>query len=118
MKNQEIYDLYEGLATIAQDSELKFEARISFYLAKNKNLLEPYYNAIIETRTKVLKKYGEPTEDGNWFVHKDKMKDFTKEWEDFMNIEDIIDLQKINIEDLKTQINIEVMRKLLPIIKD
>lgn len=118
MKNKDIYDLYEGLAAVGQNNELKFDARTSFYLARNKNLLEPYYNAIIETRTKILDKYGKVQEDGNWFVPKDKIEEFTREWDAFMSIENIVNLQKIKIEDFQTQINIEIMEKLLPIIEE
>lgn len=118
MKNKDIYDLYEGLATIGQDNGLKFDARTSFYLARNKNLLEPYYNAIVETRTRILEKYGEAKEDGNWFVPKSKIEEFTREWDAFMSIENIVNLQKIKIEDFQTQVNIEIMGKLLPIIEE
>lgn len=118
MKNKDIYDLYEGLAIIGQDSELKFNAQTSFYLARNKNLLAPYYNAIVETRTKILEKYGEAKEDGTWLVPNDKVEDFTREWDAFMSIENIVNLQKIKIEDFQTQVNIEIMGKLLPIIEE
>jgi hypothetical protein len=118
MKNKDIYDLYEGLTIIGQDKELKFDAKTSFYLARNKNLIEPYYNAIVETRRKLLDKYGEPEEGGNWFVPKEKVEEFTREWDSFMNIENIVNLQKISVEDFKSQINIKIMGKLLSIIEE
>lgn len=118
MKNKDIYDLYDGLYEISQDKELKLNARTSFYLARNKNLLEPYYNAIVETRTKILEKYGEIKKDGSWFVPKSRIEEFTREWNAFMDIENIVNLQKIKVEDFQTQINIEIMGKLLPIIEE
>ena len=118
MTNKEIFSLYEGLYEISQDKELKFGARISYIFAKNKNLLQPYYDAIIDTRQKILEKYGEPQDNGNWHVSKEKMDVFMSEWNAFMEIENFITVDKINLEDLENEkIGIELMEKLLSIIK-
>lgn len=117
MKNKEIFDLYEGLYEIGQDKSLKFEIRATYILAKNKNILEPYYNAIIDTRQKILEKYGEQQEGGEWRVEKEKMDIFMREWNAFMEIENFINIEKVGIEELKGgEIGIELMGKLLPII--
>ena len=39
MKNKEIFNLYEGLHEISQDKELKFNVRISYTFAKDKNII-------------------------------------------------------------------------------
>lgn len=118
MKNKDIYDLYEGLYEISQDKELKFEIKISYIFAKNKNILQPYYNAIIETRQKILEKYGEPQEDDSWHVNKEKMNIFMSEWNAFMDIDNYINLEKIKIKELEGEkIGIELVEKLLPIIE-
>lgn len=116
MKNKDIYDLYEGLYEISQNKDLKFDIKTSYILAKNKHLLEPFYNAIGETKSKLLDKYGEPENDG-WKVPKEKVKDFSKEWEEFMNIDNFISLQKISLDDLKEErLGIELVEKLLSLI--
>ena len=118
MKNKEIFNLYEGLYEISQDKELKFGVRISYIFAKNKNILQPYYDAIIDTRQKILEKYGEPQDNGDWRVCKEKMNIFMSEWNAFMEIENFVNLEKVRIEDLNDEkIGIELMEKLLSIIE-
>lgn len=118
MKNKEIFNLYEGLYEISQDKELKFGVRISYIFAKNKNILQPYYDAIIDTRQKILEKYGEPQDNGDWRVSKEKMNIFMSEWNAFMEIENFVNLEKVKIEDLNDEkIGIELMGKLLSIIE-
>ena len=118
MKNKEIFNLYEGLYEISQDKELKFGVRISYIFAKNKNILQPYYDAIIDTRQKILEKYGEPQDNGDWRVNKEKMNIFMSEWNAFMEIENFVNLEKIRIEDLNGEkIGVELMEKLLSIIE-
>lgn len=116
-EDKDIYDLYEGLYEISQDKELKFGIRISYTFAKNKNLLQPYYDAIVDTRQKILEKYGEPQDNGDWHVNKEKMEVFMSEWNAFMEIENFVNLEQIKIEDLEGEkIGVNLMEKLLPII--
>lgn len=119
MKNKEVYDLYEGLYEIGQRRDLKFNIKLCYSLAKNKNTLEPLYNAIIETRQRFLSKYGSQQEDGDgWTVAKDRMDDFLREWNDFMNIDNFVALQHIKLEELEDEekLGVDLMGKLLPII--
>lgn len=117
MKNKDIYNLYDGLYEIGQNKNLKFEIKTSYILAKDKHILEPYYNAIIETRQRLLDKYGDPQDNGDWKVPKEKVKDFTREWDDFMEMENLIQLQNIELKDLEGEkLDIELMEKLLNLI--
>lgn len=118
MTNKEIFNLYEGLYELSQDRDLKFGVKISYIFAKNKNILEPFYNAIIDTRQKLLNKYGEAQENGDWHVSKEKMDIFMSEWDSFMKIDNFVIIDKIDIEELEGEkIGIDLMEKLLPIIK-
>ena len=118
MKNKEIFSLYEGLYEISQDKDLKFGIKVSYMMAKNKNLLEPYYNAIVDTRQKLLEKYGEAQDNGDWHVGKDKLEIFMGEWNAFMNIENFVNIEKIKIDSLEGEkIGVELTEKLLPIIE-
>lgn len=119
MKNKDIYDLYEGLCEIGQDKELKFDIQTSFILAKDKRILEPIYKAIVETRQTALEKYGEPLESGEWRIPKENIKAFTKEWNDFMEMDSFVSLQQITLENIKSEkIGIELMEKLLILINN
>ena len=82
-------------------------------------LLKPFYDAISETKQKLLDKYGEPKEDGTWFVKKESIPIFTNEWNNFMDIDNFISLEKIKIEDLEEEkLGIELMEKILEIISN
>lgn len=116
MTNKDIYDLYEGLVEISQDKQLKFSIQTSYFLAYNKKTLEPFYQAIIETRNNLFEQYGSQTEDG-WKIPNINVDTFQKEWSDFMRIQNQIDLRSIKLNEITGQINIDLMGKLLPIIK-
>ena len=116
MTNKEIFNVYEALTSISNNSDLKFSIKTSFLLAKNKVTLEPLYNAIIETRQNALNTYGIPEGD-SWTIPKEKVDDFMKLWNDFMNMDNDITLQHININQFEGgDIEMGVMEKLLPII--
>ena len=117
MKNKDIYNLYDGLCQISADKDLKFDIKTSYILAKDKHVLEPYYNAVAETRQKLLEKYGRVHDNGDWIVPKENVKEFTKEWTDFMEMENLIQLEGITLEDFKDEkIGVELMEKLLSLI--
>lgn len=119
MKNKDIFSLYEGLYELSQDKDLKFNIKTCFILAKNKNLLQPLYDAILETRQRILEKYGTVQENGNWFISNENMDTFKKEWDSFMEMDSFVSLQNINLQDLKEQtLNIDLMTKLLPLINN
>ena len=116
MTNKEIFNVYEALTSISNNSDLKFSIKTSFILAKNKVTLEPLYNAIIETRQNALNTYG-VHEDDSWTIPKEKVDDFMKLWNDFMDMDNDITLQHINIDQFEGgEIEVGIMEKLLPII--
>ena len=119
MKNQEIFDLYEGLCELSQDEDLKINIVTSFRLAKNKKIIQPFYESIYETRVKLFEKYGEPTENGGWFVPKDRVDKFKAEFDALMNTETFINVEKIPISSFNEEgkVNIEIMEKLIPLIE-
>jgi hypothetical protein len=65
-------------------------------LAYDKNILEPLYKAIMETREKLFLKYSEPR-DNQIFIPNEKVKDFTIEWDSFMSIDNTVSLKSISL---------------------
>ena len=117
MTNEQILELYDGLYEICQNTELKFKVTTSFLLAKNKNLLDPLYNSICEARLKLLKKYGEER-DQEWFVPNKNLDAFKTEFEALLKMDTFINLEEIPIKELESEkLNVELVRKLIPIIK-
>lgn len=118
MTNEQIINLYEGLYELGQDPEIKLKATTCFSLAKNKNLLRPFYDSAIEARQKLIEKYGEPSDDGSWFVPNEKLSNFKTEFESLMKMDTYIVTDDITIQNLENEkIGLELMEKLLPIIK-
>lgn len=117
MTNEQIVDLYEGLSEISQNKELKFNASLSFALAKNRNLLKPIYDSIMEARQKLIEKYGEQNEEG-WFIPNERIDSFKHEFEALMFTNTYVTTEDIVIEAFQDErIGTELMEKLLPIIK-
>ena len=117
MTNEQIVDLYEGLSEISQNKDLKFKAVISFVFAKNRNIIRPFYDSIIEARTKLINKYGEKNDEGI-LIPNEKIPQFKSEFEILMHTENYINIEEISLEDFKEEyIGIELMEKILPIIK-
>lgn len=117
MTNEQIVDLYEELTEISQNKDLKFKATTSFALAKNKNLIEPFYNAVIEARSKLIEKYGEKQEDG-WLIPNERLSAFKIEFESLMFTKNYIALDQILITDLDDEkLGLASMERLLPIFK-
>lgn len=116
MINKDVFDLYEGLDEITRNKEIKFSAKTSYCLAFNKKILEPYYQTILDIRGKLFEKYGEVTNEG-WKVPNENIPAFSKEWQEFTEVDNSINIKQINIQDISdAKIDVDLMIKLLPII--
>lgn len=117
MKNKDIWDAYEGLYEISQDTDLKFKATTSYLLAKNKKILEPVYETIAEVRQGLFQKYGEQTDDG-WFIPNEKIEIFKNEYKALMDTETFINIEQIPIGAFdEERIGIRLMEKINNLIK-
>ena len=118
MTNAEIINLYEGLYELSQDKDKTFSIKVGYIFAKDKNLLQPYYEAAINSRLKLLKKYGTELESGDIQIPGEQVLPFRQEHESFLNMENYIVLDKISLKDVQDEkLNIDIMEKLLPIIE-
>ena len=117
MTNKEIFHLYEGLCELAENKDIQLTVQASYYLAYDKNALEPFYKAIIDTRNAFLDKYGTKT-DAGWTVPKEQVDNFTNAWEECLAIEVPLNLKGIELKDIGGQVNLDLMSKLLPLIFD
>lgn len=116
MKNKDIFNLYEALEEISQDKDLKFTIQTTYNLAYNLHILEPFYKAILDTRTTVLNKYGKDSECGK-FIPKEQLTDFQKEWNSFMEIDVDVVLKQIKLNTLGDTISMNLLTRLFPIIE-
>lgn len=117
MKNKDIVTIYEGLSELYNDKQFVFDIKTSFILAKNKNILEPLYDAIIQARNSILIKYGEQ-KGTEYTIKKENIEAFKEQVEQLMEIDNFVSLQKIKLADLDGKIGIKIMQGLLPIIEE
>ena len=118
MTNTDIYTVYESLVKLSQNKELKMPAKVGYVILKNRNLLEPYYKALIESRYSIIEKYAEKNEDDSLEVPSDKIEDANKELVELLALEEEINLSKINVNTLPDGIDLEILDNLMPILED
>ena len=119
MTNTEIYTLYESLVKLSQNKELKMPAKVGYLLLKNKNLLEPYYKALMEARYGIIEKYAVTTEDGQLQVPAEKLDVANAELNDLLAMEEEgINLSKIKVDNLPDNIELELLDNLMLILEE
>lgn len=99
MTNNEIYTYARVLMEVFQDGEQKFPIKVNFYLQKNKTTLLALAQDIEKARLEIAQNYGELNETGEqYIIPNDKMAEATKELEDLFNLEQEVQIYKINID--------------------
>lgn len=114
MTNQEIINLYNGIAAIGQQ---QLPAKIAYALLRDKKIIEPYFQAIEECRLDIIQQYAE-IDGAMYSVPAINQEKFTKEINELysFNNEDIY-LQKIKLPD-DISISLDVLEVLMPIISE
>ena len=117
MTNSEIINLWWALETISKDTSFTFDIITCFLLAKNKQIIAPIVNSIVEARKSLFQKYGKPN-NKDITIPFENIEEFQTEFEKLMNIKVDLAIDKIPIEKFQgAKINIKLMEALLPIIE-
>ena len=99
MTNFEIYNIAKGMSEAFQDGGQYLPVKINFFIQKNKATLMTLAQDIDNSRMAIVRNYGELNEDGTQFiVPEDKMEAANAELLDLFNIEQEVDIRKINID--------------------
>lgn len=105
LTNQEIYSYAIALSNAFADNSQRFPMKVNFYLQKNKKTLMELGQDIEESRLDIIRNYGEPTGDGiQYIIPKEKVELAQKELEDLLNLEQEVQIYKINIDNLPDDI--------------
>ena len=98
LTNNQIYTYATELAEAFQDSNQKLPIKVNFYLQKNKETLINMAQDIEKTRMDLLSQYGHLDNETNRFVlDNDKIAIASKELEDLFNLEQEVNIYKVNI---------------------
>lgn len=101
MTNNEIYNYTRQLMEAFQDGEQRLPVKVNFYLQKNKNTLLTLAQDIEKARLEIAQNYGELDESGEQYqIPNDKLAAASKELEDLFNLEQDVNIYKINIDSL------------------
>ena len=99
LTNNQIYTYATDLAAAFQDTSLKLPIKINFYLQKNKEILIAMAQEIEKSRIDLLSQYGELDQETNRFtILPDKVEIASKELEDLFNLEQEVNIYKVNID--------------------
>ena len=99
MTNFEIYNIAKAMGEAFQDGGQYLPVKINFFIQKNKATLMTLAQDIDNSRMAIVRNYGELNEDGTQFiVPEDKMEAANAELLDLFNIEQEVDIRKINID--------------------
>lgn len=101
LTNNEIYSYAIALNEAFADNTQRLPMKVNFYLQKNKKTLIDLGQDIEESRLDIIRNYGESTGDGTqYIIPKEKVELAQKELEDLLNLEQEVQIYKINIDNL------------------
>lgn len=108
------------LNELTSTKEIKLPAKVGYICLKDRNLLKPYYDAILESRQKVIDEYLVIDEEGNSKVPEDKVEEANVKLVEILEMEENdIPLQKFNINDISSEsFSLEILDALMPIIEE
>lgn len=101
LTNNEIYNYAIALGKAFEDETQKLPIKVSFYLQKNKKTLIDLAQDIESTRMKIAQENGTFDEStGQYSINQDKIEEVSKELNDLFNLEQEVNIYKINIDSL------------------
>lgn len=99
LTNNQIYTYATDLTAAFQDSTQKLPIKVNFYIQKNKETLLTMAQEIEKARVDLLNNYGTLDGETNRFIlDNDKISIAAKELEDLFNLEQEVNIYKVNID--------------------
>ena len=109
LTNGEIYTYAKNLMEMFENKEQKFPVKVGFYLQKNKDTLMSLAQDIDSTRIEIVQNYGELDEEKQQYIIPPENVDIvTKELDDLFNLEQEVQIYKINIDNFDDNLSISV----------
>ena len=114
MKNGEILNLYEALTQL---TEQKFNVKVSYLFAKNKQVLKSDAQLIYETRQKILLEYGTLEENGDIIIPREKIDEVNQKINELMEVETSVGIDKMPLDWLANyELSIDCIEALMPML--
>ena len=107
MTNFEIYNIAKAMGDAFQDGTQYLPVKVNFFIQKNKATLMTLAQDIDNSRIEIVKNYGTMDEESNQFiVPEDKVEAANAELMDLFNIEQEVDIRKVNIDSFPEDISL------------
>lgn len=116
LTNNEVHGLYNGLCKLRDSSSVELPISIAYTLIQDIKILEASYMAIEEVRSREVKKYGVPQDDG-FVISNDNLKIVNEHLTELGECENDLPLKKLPLSSLVGQyFTLQDMNLLYPLI--
>lgn len=110
MKNGEVIELYETLKRLSENKNLKFNVKLAYIMARNKEKLRQEAVLIYDMRRQIIMEHGR-IEDKDIIVPKEYVDEVNQKINELMDVENDVEImqvptgafgnQELNIEDME-----------------
>lgn len=119
LTNEEIYFIGSQLNKIFDETCQYLPAKVNFYIQKNKKKIVDLAMEIEQARINIIQNFGEPTDEGKYFIPKENILLAQKELNDLLNIKQEIEIYLISINDIENlQFTLPQMEALMFMIEE
>lgn len=116
--NDQILTLIKGISEL-EELDLPLNIKLSYNLAKNRQTLNQYFTLIGQKQLEIYAKYGEKVGRTEYKIPEENIDMAQKALNELGEIQNEINLTKININDFEdNKVPFYVLEKLLPIIEE
>lgn len=103
MSNMEIYNIASALVTLQKktsDEQMVFPVKVNFYFQKNTSILVDMAQDLDEERSKIIMKFGSPSETNPEQIEipKDKVEEVNKQLQDLFSLEQEVAVNVIDLD--------------------
>lgn len=117
MKNGEVLNLYETLERLSKNYELKFNVRVGYIMARNKEKLRQEAIIIYDQRRKIIMEHGTLDKDNNIIVDKQYIDETNQKINELMEIENPIKIDLVPPDEFENNMmNLTDIEGLIPMI--
>lgn len=119
MTNGDIVRVVQGLTELEQ-LKLPLNIRLSYTIAKDRQILKEYARLIETKQVEIYTKYGNRDKDGHTYtVPADKVADVQHELDELFAIDNEVPVAKVKLDDFGDNgIAFDIVEKLMPIIEE
>lgn len=119
MKNGDVITLYETLTKINENSDLKFNVRLGYIMARNREKLRQEAIIIYDQRRKIVMEYGTINDNKDIIIPRDKIDEVNKNINDLMEMDNNVQIDLVSPDDFDdNMMNLSDIEGLMPMFKD